>query len=73
MMVLSTGKPKKPPSTAYGLCISMTMQSSEIVDIPPKERWNYTSTKWKAMTDEEREQYKQLLVQVSVGFLHCTL
>ncbi|XP_066158008.1 nucleolar transcription factor 1-B-like [Euwallacea fornicatus] len=58
------GKPKKPPSTAYGLFISMTLQSSEVVDIPHKERWNYTSIKWKAMTDEEREQYKQLLIQV---------
>jgi len=59
------GKPKKPPTSAYSLFISMTLQSSETASIPPKEKWNYTSTKWKAMTEEEREQYRQLLIQAS--------
>ncbi|XP_050314421.1 nucleolar transcription factor 1-A-like [Anthonomus grandis grandis] len=59
------GKPKKPPTSAYSLFVSLTIQSNDAQDIPSRERWAYTSAKWKAMTEAEKDQYKILLTQVT--------
>lgn len=52
------GKPLKPPQSAYSLFASELLNSSQIKNIPVKERLRFVSNEWKKMSEIEKEKYK---------------
>ncbi|XP_060515784.1 nucleolar transcription factor 1-B-like [Cylas formicarius] len=59
------GKPRKPPSSAYGLFVSEMLQTAQIKAIPVRERLNYVSSKWKDCSATEKEHYKELVSKLN--------
>lgn len=58
------GKPGKPPNSAYALYSRVMLQSEEIKSVNPKDRMNYIASKWKNVTEEEQNNYKDQVTNV---------
>ncbi|CAG9763488.1 unnamed protein product [Ceutorhynchus assimilis] len=54
-----SGKPKRPPLTPLRLFVSTIASNAETV--PSTERWKYCLVKWKALPQEEKDRYFELL------------
>ena len=61
----ASGKPMKPPNSAYALYSRVMLQSDEIKSVHPKDRMNYIAGKWKTCTDEEQNTYRDQVVHVN--------
>ncbi|RZC32331.1 HMG box domain containing protein [Asbolus verrucosus] len=59
-----SGKPEKPPHSPYHLFTKMMMESENIQKISNKDSINYISEKWKACSEEEKNQYKIRMKQM---------
>lgn len=53
-----SGKPDKPPTSAYSLFSKNLLQSDVIKKINYKDRMNHIATQWKNCTEEEKNKYK---------------
>ncbi|KAK9888342.1 hypothetical protein WA026_000597 [Henosepilachna vigintioctopunctata] len=53
-----SGKPDKPPNSAYSLFSRIMLQSDEIKKINAKDRMNFISTQWKNCSEEDKNNYK---------------
>ncbi|XP_044759492.1 nucleolar transcription factor 1-A-like [Coccinella septempunctata] len=53
-----SGKPDKPPTSAYSLFSKNLLQSDEIKKINFKDRMNHVSSLWKNCTEEEKNKFK---------------
>lgn len=60
-----SGKPIRPPNSAYGLFSRDFLTSPEIKAVQPKERMTYIANKWKNCSEEEQNFYKNKLAQVT--------
>ncbi|CAG9855115.1 unnamed protein product [Phyllotreta striolata] len=61
-----SGKPPKPPVSAYNLFARLILNpevNSDIKNIPVKERLVYVSNQWKECTEEDKKHYKELFDQ----------
>lgn len=61
------GKPRKPPNSAYSLFSSMMLQSEDMKSINSKDRMNVISNQWKTCSEDEKNEYKERVKQVSFG------
>jgi len=65
----SSGKPVKPPNSAYSFFSRMMLQSDEDVkQIPPKMRMAEISRKWKEISDAQKSRYEENVREVSILF-----
>ncbi|XP_057656767.1 nucleolar transcription factor 1-A-like [Diorhabda carinulata] len=55
-----SGKPSKPPVTAYNYFARLMLHSDEIKDVPVRDRLVFVSNQWKKCSDEEKKRYKEL-------------
>ncbi|KAL3274365.1 hypothetical protein HHI36_015763 [Cryptolaemus montrouzieri] len=53
-----SGKPDKPPNSAYSLFSKIMLQSSEVKLINAKDRMNFIATQWKNCSEEDKNMYK---------------
>lgn len=60
-----SGKPIRPPNSAYGLFSRDFLTSPEIKAVHPKERMTFIANKWKNSSEEEQNFYKNKLTQVT--------
>lgn len=63
-----SGKPPKPPVSAYNLFSRMLMHSEDIKTVPVKERLVFVSNQWKECTEEEKKNYKELFDKVGYQY-----
>ncbi|KAJ3647767.1 hypothetical protein Zmor_019628 [Zophobas morio] len=59
-----SGKPDKPPHGSYHLFSKMILESDEVRNINSKDLMNYVSEKWRACSDEEKNEYKVRVEQL---------
>lgn len=55
-----SGKPGKPPVTAYNYFARLMLHSDEIKDVPVRDRLVFVSNQWKKCNEEEKKHYKDL-------------
>lgn len=61
-----SGKPVKPPNSAYSLYSRLMLQSDPSVKkLPPKERMAEISRKWKGISDLQKQKFEENVRQVN--------
>lgn len=55
------GRPEKPPTSTYSLFTKKMFSSDEIKKIPSKDRIVHISEKWKELSNEQKDGYKEEL------------
>lgn len=53
-----SGKPVKPPNSAYSLFSQLMLKGNDIRDIPPKDRMKTISELWKQCPDDQKDVYR---------------
>ena len=59
-----SGKPIKPPNSAYSLFSRMMLQSEVIKDVNPKDRMTVIAEKWKNCSEDERKEYNERIIHL---------
>lgn len=54
-----SGKPMKPPNSAYSLFSRLMLQGDHVKNIPPKDRMKTISDMWKECPDTQKEIYRE--------------
>ncbi|XP_044263332.1 nucleolar transcription factor 1-like [Tribolium madens] len=60
----ASGKPQKPPKGPYQLFLKLMMETEEIRKINSRELINYVSDKWRACSEEEKNEYRTRVDQM---------
>lgn len=62
-----SGKPVKPPNSAYSLYSRVMLQSDpQVKKLPPKERMAEISKKWKELSDAQKARYEEKVREVNL-------
>jgi upstream-binding transcription factor len=59
-----SGRPQRPPRTAYHLFTKMMLESDKVQGLNSRHVVNYSAEKWKACTETEKREYKTRVEQM---------